>query len=66
MSSAQSSEPELIAQLKQIRATGRIVLEFRPESNGPQSLPDIPLENGDSFLVPSIPSTVNVVDAVYN
>jgi hypothetical protein len=66
MSSAQSSERELIAQLKQIRATGRIVLEFRPESNGPQSLPDIPLENGDSFLVPSIPSTVNVVDAMYN
>src|ERR1017187_1077844 len=66
ISSAQSSERELIAQLKQIRATGRIVLEFRPDSSGPASLPDIPLENGDSFVVPSLPSTVNVVGAVYN
>jgi protein involved in polysaccharide export with SLBB domain len=66
ISSAQSSERELIAQLKQIRATGRIVLEFRPDSTGPGSLPDIPLENGDSFVVPSLPSTVNVVGAVYN
>jgi protein involved in polysaccharide export with SLBB domain len=66
ISSAQSSERELIAQLKLIRATGRIVLEFRADSNGPASLPDIPLENGDSFVIPSLPSTVNVVGAVYN
>jgi protein involved in polysaccharide export with SLBB domain len=66
ISAAQVSERELIAQLKQIRATGRIVLEFKPESNGPESLPDIPLENGDGFLVPSLPSTVNVVGAVFD
>jgi protein involved in polysaccharide export with SLBB domain len=66
MSSSQASERELIAQLKQIRATGRIVLEFNPESRGADILPDIPLENGDSFIVPSLPSTVNVVGAVYN
>jgi protein involved in polysaccharide export with SLBB domain len=66
MSSAQSSERELVAQLKQIRATGRIVLEFNPESRGVDTLPDVPLENGDSFIVPSLPSTVNVVGAVYN
>src|ERR1035437_1812853 len=66
LSSAQSSERDLIPKLKQIRATGRIVLESRPDSGGPASLPDIPLENADSFVVPSLPSTVNVVGAVYN
>jgi protein involved in polysaccharide export with SLBB domain len=66
MSSSQASERELVAQLKQIRATGRIVLEFNPQSSGVDALPDTPLENGDSFIVPSLPSTVNVVGAVYN
>lgn len=66
VSAAQTSERELIAQLKQIRATGRIVLEFTPDSTGENILPDIPLENGDGFLVPSLPSTVNVVGAVFN
>jgi protein involved in polysaccharide export with SLBB domain len=66
ISAAQSSERELIAQLKQIKATGRVVLEFKPDSTEAENLPNIPLENGDSFVVPSVPSTVNVVGAVYN
>lgn len=63
---AEASERELIAQLKLIRATGRIVLQFRPNSVGPQSLPDVTLEDGDAFTVPSRPSTVNVVGSVLN
>lgn len=62
--SAQSSERELLANLRQIRATGRIVLEIKPDDSGSASLPDIPLENGDRFAVPPIPSSVNVVGAV--
>ena len=34
-SAAQNSERELITRLRQIRATGRIVLEFKPDSTGP-------------------------------
>ena len=61
---AQSSERELLASLRRIRATGRIVLEIKPEDTGSTSLPGIPLEDGDSFSVPPIPSSVNVVGAV--
>jgi protein involved in polysaccharide export with SLBB domain len=63
---AQVAERELIAQLQQIRATGRIVFQFRPDSAGLDTIPNIKLENGDSFLIPSLPSTVNVLGAVYN
>lgn len=63
---AQASEQQLIARLQQVRATGRIVLEFNPGSRGVATLPNIPLEDGDTFVVPSIPWSVNVVGAVYN
>lgn len=59
-------ERQLLATLKQIRATGRIVLQFKPGSQGVDSVPDIPMEDGDRFVVPPVPSTVNVVGAVYN
>ena len=61
---AQSSERELLANLRQIRATGRIVLEIKPDDSGSANLPEIPLEDGDRFAVPPIPSSVNVVGAV--
>ena len=63
---AQNSQAALLASLRQIRATGRIVLKFRPESTFTNILPDIPLENGDRFTVPSVPATINVVGAVYD
>lgn len=59
-------ERELLATLKQIRATGRVVLQFKPNSTGLDTVPNIPLENGDRFIVPSVPSSVNVVGAVYD
>lgn len=63
---AEASQRNLLATLRQIRATGRVVLEFKPDSAGIASIPAIPLEDGDHFTVPSIPSTVNVVGAVYD
>jgi hypothetical protein len=63
---AHSSERDLLAGLRQIRATGRIVLRFVPGSSGANSLPEIALEDGDRFVVPSLPATVNVVGAVYD
>lgn len=63
---AQSSEQNMITRLRQIRATGRIVLEFRSGSNGVDTLPDIQLEDGDRFVVPPVPASVNVVGAVYD
>lgn len=63
---AQSSERELVTRLRQIRATGRIVLEFKPDTRDIAALPNITLEDGDVFIVPSMPASVNVVGAVYN
>jgi protein involved in polysaccharide export with SLBB domain len=64
--SAQTNEQNLLTNLRQIRATGRIVLTFVPTSSGTVSLPEISMEDGDHFSVPSVPATVNVVGAVYD
>lgn len=58
-------ERNLVAQLRELRATGRIVLEFSPDSANTNAVPHIPLENGDVFHVPSRPNTVSVIGAVY-
>ncbi|WP_164981414.1 SLBB domain-containing protein [Silvibacterium dinghuense] len=57
---------ELISKLQQIRATGRMVLQVKPDSAGIASLPDLPLEDGDAFIVPSRPAGINVVGSVYD
>jgi hypothetical protein len=61
---ARAAEQDLINRLKQIRATGRIVLRMEPQSAGLADLPILGLENGDRFTVPPKPATVNVVGAV--
>jgi len=66
VNAAQATEQALVAQLQQIRANGRIVFPFTPESQGTAGLPELKLENGDAFLIPSAPSTVNVMGAVFN
>lgn len=60
-----ASQQGLIARLRQIRPTGRIVIEV-PEHAQAKDLPDLPLEDGDRFFVPSIPSMVNVFGSVYS
>ena len=62
---ALAQQRTLISQLRQLRATGRVVLEFHADSAGTQSIPKIPMENGDVFRVPTRPNTVSVVGAVY-
>lgn len=63
---AQGTEQGLLASLKQIRATGRIVLPFQPGSTGIDSIPNITLEDGDRFVVPHVSGFVNVIGAVYD
>ncbi|MFP5249436.1 MAG: SLBB domain-containing protein [Acidobacteriota bacterium] len=63
---AQGTEEQLIGQLRQMRATGRIVLQLRPNSAGVNALPDLQLENGDALIVPPVPESVNVIGAVYD
>jgi protein involved in polysaccharide export with SLBB domain len=48
-----------------MRASGRVVLSLTPEANNVENLPNLPVEDGDRFIVPPKPSSVNVVGAVY-
>jgi protein involved in polysaccharide export with SLBB domain len=59
------SQRALVAKLRLMRATGRIVLDIAPGSTDVASIPDLPLEDSDSFVVPPKPSNVKVVGAVY-
>jgi protein involved in polysaccharide export with SLBB domain len=56
----------LLSKFRTLRATGRIVLTLEPNASGIDRLPDLPLEDGDRFTVPSKPGTVNIVGAVYD
>jgi protein involved in polysaccharide export with SLBB domain len=57
---------QLIARMRSLKATGRIVLHLEPGSNDLTRIMDLPLEAGDKFMVPARPATVNVFGAVYN
>jgi protein involved in polysaccharide export with SLBB domain len=54
---------EKITLLRNAIPTGRLALELDPKST---QLPDVALENGDELLIPSTPSIVTVLGAVYN
>ena len=56
----------LITRMRNLKALGRIVLRLEPGSNDLTKLMDLPLEDGDRFVVPARPATVNVFGAVYN
>jgi polysaccharide export outer membrane protein len=59
-----SSQRDLIERLRQVAMNGRIVLDLQPNSQGDDSLPNLPLEHGDRLYIPSRPSTVNVIGTV--
>jgi protein involved in polysaccharide export with SLBB domain len=57
---------DISTRLSQIRATGRIVLKFHPDSASIEDVPAMNLENSDRFIVSFAPETINVVGAVYD
>jgi protein involved in polysaccharide export with SLBB domain len=57
---------QLVARLRQLHASGRVVLNLSPESDSANDLPAIPLEDGDKLVVPAMPSTIQVIGAVFN
>jgi protein involved in polysaccharide export with SLBB domain len=59
------NQQALLTRLRQIRPIGRIVLEL-PENAQTKDLPDVPLEDGDRFIVPPPPSMVSVFGSVYS
>jgi protein involved in polysaccharide export with SLBB domain len=61
-----SMNQEMVARVRQLRSTGRVVLNMRPESRGLSALPEMHLEDGDKLVVPYVPETIQVVGAVFN
>ena len=59
------AQRQLVEKLREVRATGRVVLDLRPNSTEAGDLPEIALEDGDRFVVPYRPSTVEMLGAVY-
>lgn len=60
------SQEALLNKMRQVKASGRIVLEIPEYAVELKNLPDIVLEDGDRLYVPSVPSTVSVMGTVYN
>jgi protein involved in polysaccharide export with SLBB domain len=60
------AQRQLVEKLRQVKATGRVVLDLKPGAANVADLPDIVLEDGDRLMVPGRPSTVAVLGAVYN
>ncbi len=53
------------ARLRQLSASGRIVLNISPESSSISDIPELPLEDGDTFTIPQRPQSVDVYGSVY-
>jgi protein involved in polysaccharide export with SLBB domain len=56
----------LVARLRQLHATGRVVLNLSPHSSRADDLPDMSLEDGDRLVIPPTPATIQVIGAVFN
>ncbi|MGC2695530.1 MAG: polysaccharide biosynthesis/export family protein [Candidatus Angelobacter sp.] len=56
----------LLEKLRELKTSGRIVLELKPSADQLDAFPDLVLEDGDRLLVPFRSATVNVLGAVYN
>jgi polysaccharide biosynthesis/export protein len=56
----------LIGRIRNVHASGRIVLDMRPSKGEGYELPGMRLEDGDRLVVPFTPETVQVLGAVFN
>ncbi len=59
---AQSSA-RLLDRLREIRPSGRVVLQILPDAT---NLPDLPLEDGDNINIPSRANSVGIFGSVFN
>ncbi len=66
LAQVQAAQEGIIAQLRGVRASGRIALPVRPRDKGLTDFPNMVLEDSDRLIIPHTPSTVSVVGNVYN
>lgn len=64
LKSEAEAQRAMVQRLRNLRPTGRIVLELQPGANV-ASLPDIALEDGDRLMIPAVPSMVGVYGSVF-
>ncbi len=60
---ANASNSRLIEQLRNLKPTGRVVLQMTPTTD---SLPEMLLEDGDRLNIPARPTTVGVFGSVFS
>jgi len=60
------NQHEFVTRLREMKATGRIVLNIPQTAADAESIPALPLEDGDEFRVPARPANVSVVGSVYD
>ncbi len=53
------------ARLRELNSNGRIVLNLAPDSSSLNDIPELPLEDGDAFVIPQRPLSVDVYGSVY-
>ena len=58
-----AANARLLERLRQARPSGRVVMPIEPDA---RSIPDFPLENGDSLTVPPRGTSVGVFGSVFN
>ena len=63
---AAEAQRATLNKLRELKADGRVVLNFHPNDTGVDAIPPIPLEDGDELFVPSRPIVVSVFGDVYN
>lgn len=63
LASTNAANNRLIAQLRSLKPTGRIVLQLTPTST---ALPELVLEDGDRMNIPARPNTVGVFGSVFS
>jgi protein involved in polysaccharide export with SLBB domain len=65
-SASEANARSAVNRLRSLTPVGRIVLDLKPDSSGIESVPDLPLEDGDRLVVPRVPASVTVQGQVYN
>jgi protein involved in polysaccharide export with SLBB domain/capsule polysaccharide export protein KpsE/RkpR len=66
LAAGEAAQQSLLASLRSIRATGRVVLAMRPDASSVTDFPAMALEDGDRIVIPARSNTVTVSGAVYN
>ncbi|OEZ48069.1 polysialic acid transport protein KpsD precursor [Janthinobacterium sp. MP5059B] len=60
-----TQQRRIVERLREIKAEGRIVLDLPGVETQLKNLPDLPLMDGDSIVIPRRPGTVDVIGSVF-